>query len=58
MKRKINLYTINMNGKVSWMHSGTRSECEKYAIGRWGHIPGFVIFTSIDDPDKVHRKYC
>jgi hypothetical protein len=57
MSKPIHLYTFNCNGSVSWLYSGTRSACEKYAVSRWGHIPGFVIFTTIVDGDKVRRKY-
>jgi hypothetical protein len=57
MSRKYYLATINMNGSITILNEGTKTDCEKRAIGRWGCIPGFVVITTISDISKIRRLY-
>jgi hypothetical protein len=38
--------TRNHNGSYSIVHEGTRPECKRFIIGRWGHWPPFAAITT------------
>lgn len=38
--------TRNIGDTYSELFSGTRAECRRYMIGRWGHFPGFAVITT------------
>ena len=40
---------------VSWVFSGTRSECKRVIRARGNH--GFFRITTMSSMDKVRRKY-
>jgi hypothetical protein len=38
--------TRDHGDSYSLMFSGTRAECRRYIIGRWGHWPPFAAITT------------
>ncbi len=44
--KKYSVVTRNHNETYSWMFSGTRAECRKFILGRWGHWPPFAAITA------------
>ena len=41
--------TKDFGGKdigYSVLYEGTRTECRRYILGRWGHIPPFAVVTT------------
>lgn len=56
---KYYVYTICCGNKtyLNQEKEGTKSECRKYLIGRYGHIPGFAIISTISNFEKAKRKF-
>lgn len=46
MKRTFYVKTRNFNDTHTVMFKGTRRQCEKFIVGRWGHWPPFATIHS------------
>ena len=54
-KKVFHVWSHNHDGGVSWLHSGTRAECNHFVRARGNH--GFYHVTTIQCPDKARRKW-
>lgn len=55
---KYRVFTKNYFGSVSIMTNFmTRRMCEKFCLGRWGHIPPFAYITTCKDRNSFRRVY-
>ena len=43
---KFNVVTRDHGDTYTLMFSGTRSECRRMILGRWGHWPSFAAITT------------
>ena len=58
MPRRVRVITMNAFGGISIMSDFvTRTQAKKICKGRWGHIPGYVVFSSIQNEMKLKRMY-
>lgn len=58
MARKVRVITMNAFGGISIMSDFvTRTQAKKICKGKWGHIPAWVVFSSIQDEMKLKRLY-
>ena len=51
------VWTLNFNDTVSRMFTGSRAQCRKFIIGRWGHWPPFAVISQIEDPERFKKRY-
>ena len=53
------VWTVNSGSRitVTCTFAGTKSECRRHIIGRWGHWPPFAFLSTIQDENKARKRF-
>lgn len=55
---KFRVWTLNFNDTVSVMTDWTTlSRAHKFCVGRWGHIPSFVVISTCKTKSSFHKYH-